>query len=29
MFWLIDYNEAMILKYKIKYFLQMAPDEAI
>ena len=28
MFWLIGYNEAIILKYRIKYFLQMAPDEA-
>ena len=28
MFWLIDDNEAIILKYRIKYFLQMAPGEA-
>ena len=28
MFWLIDYNEAIILKYRIKYFLQMALGEA-
>ena len=28
MFWLIDYNEVIILKFRIKYFLQMASDEA-